>query len=506
MECEAEGGPGDNQNQNRVSVAHSKPGQEREKLLVFRVYKRRWLVLLLLCLLNCSNSMLWLTFAPVADQSAQYLQVSLDQINWLSMVFMVVAIPLSLGTTWMLDTLGLRITLVLGSWVNMLGALLRFIGASGIVPQGTRYLIVMSGQTVCALAQPLVIFAPTKLAALWFPEHQRATANTIASMSNPLGVLFANIFSPMIASGSYNKIPFLLLVYAILASIICFLATTGIRSSGPPTPPSASAESSSSEPFLLGIKLLLKNKAYMILLLCFGSGIAVFTCFSTLLEQILCVRGYTTDFAGLCGALFIIFGVVGAGILGLYVDKTKKFIEATKVNMSFSALACIAFSLVSQMRGQKAAVAVVCSLFGFFGFSIYPIAMELSVECSYPVGEATSAGLIFISGQIQSVLYIILVQTLTKPITDVPFSTCSTADLSWRVSVLVMAGLCSVFTCGFNILFSTTYKRLEAEAEATQGTKQTNGLSIRDCSPGTEAQYQEREHNEGNSPQVSLSA
>lgn len=55
-------------------------------------------------------------------------------------------------------------------------------------------------------------------------------------------------------------------------------------------------------------------------------------------------------------------------------------------------------SQVSLMPQQKAAVAVVCSLFGFFGFSIYPVAMELSVECSYPVGEATSAGLIFISG------------------------------------------------------------------------------------------------------------
>lgn len=55
------------------------------------------------------SSQIWLTFAPVADQSAQYLEVSLEQINWLSMVFMVVTIPLTFGTTWMMDTLGLRI-------------------------------------------------------------------------------------------------------------------------------------------------------------------------------------------------------------------------------------------------------------------------------------------------------------------------------------------------------------------------------------------------------------
>lgn len=56
------------------------------------------------------SSQIWLTFAPVADQSAQYLMVSLEDINWLSVVFLVVAIPVSFVTTWMLDTLGLRVT------------------------------------------------------------------------------------------------------------------------------------------------------------------------------------------------------------------------------------------------------------------------------------------------------------------------------------------------------------------------------------------------------------
>ncbi|XP_044220317.1 solute carrier family 49 member A3 [Thunnus albacares] len=482
---ENNGGPS-SEAQIEVSADVSRrSNSELKKLRVFQVYKRRWFVLLVLCLLNCSNATIWLTFAPVADQSAEYLNVSLEDINWLSLVYMVVAIPLSFGTTWMLDTFGLRITLILGSWLNMFGALLRYLGTLPGESFTVRYIVVMSGQTLGALAQPLIIFTPTKLAALWFPDHQRATANTIASMSNPLGVLLANIMSPVMAETS-ARIPTLLLAYAIPACIICFLATVGIRSSAPPTPPSASAELSTSEPFVQGIKLLLKNKAYLVLLLCFGSGIAVFTCFSTLLEQILCVQGYTNDFAGLCGALFIVFGVVGAGMLGLYVDKTKKFTEATKINMSLTALACIAFSVVSQMREQKAAVAAVCSLFGFFGFSIYPVAMELSVECSYPVGEATSAGLIFISGQIQSVLYIILLQALTNRIADSPLSTCGDAVLSWRVPMLVMAGLCSLFTCCFVIFFHTRYRRLEAEEAATYGTKQSNVSTAAEHAPAVE--------------------
>ncbi|XP_077588503.1 solute carrier family 49 member A3 [Stigmatopora nigra] len=448
----------------QAQVEASSPNEDLKKLLLFKVYKRRWLVLLVLCLLNCSNATLWLTFAPVADQSAQYLRVTLADINSLSLIYMVVSIPLSLGTTWMLDTLGLRLTLILGSWLNMFGALLRIFCPSPFAY--IYYPVVMAGQVLAALAQPLIIFTPTKMAALWFPDHQRATANMLASMANPLGLLVANVVSPAIAYQP-SQIPRLMLVYAVPSCFICFLATVGIRSGTPPTPPSASAERSHSESFLGGVKLLLMNPAYMLLLLCLGSGVGIFTCFSTLLEQILCVQGYTNDFAGLCGALFILSGIVGAALLGLLVDKSKRFMEAIKINMSLSTLAGIAFSVVCLMQRQNVAVAAACSLFGFFGFSIYPVAMELSLECSYPVGEASSAGLIFISGQIFSIGYTSLLQFLATPLADSPRSTCALATQSWKVSMMVLGGLSTFFTILFVIFFHTRYRRLEAEEDAT---------------------------------------
>ncbi|XP_077387861.1 solute carrier family 49 member A3 isoform X1 [Festucalex cinctus] len=444
------------------------PNDELKKLLAFKVYKRRWFVLLVLCLLNCSNATLWLTFAPVAEQSAQYLQATLTEVNWLSVVFMVVSIPLSLAAIWLLDTVGLRVTLVLGSWLNMFGGVARVMG--GPPGDGFRvdFALVMLGQTLAALAQPLVIFAPTKMAALWFPDKQRAVANSAASMANPLGILMANLISPAIAR-SKQQIPFLMLVYSIPACVTCCLATVGIRSSAPPTPPSASAELSTSEPFVQGVRLLLKNRAYLVLLLCFGSGVGVFTSFITLLEQILCVQGYTNDFAGLCAALLIAFGIAGAALLGFYVDKSKRFTEAIKINMAASALAAIAFSVVCLMQRQGVAMATVCSLFGFFGFSVYPAVMELSVECSFPVGEATSAGLIFMAGQILSIVYIVVLQSLAIPVADSPRSTCGLAPHSWKVSMMVPAVLTTFFTCVFIVVFRTRYKRLEAEEDATYG-------------------------------------
>lgn len=67
------------------------------------------------------------------------------------------------------------------AWLNFAGSVLRTLSSTSI---GTHapFAFLMSGQSLCALAQTLVIFSPAKLAAVWFPERQRATANMIGTM------------------------------------------------------------------------------------------------------------------------------------------------------------------------------------------------------------------------------------------------------------------------------------------------------------------------------------
>ncbi|XP_038626104.1 solute carrier family 49 member A3 [Tachyglossus aculeatus] len=451
--------------------------EDGRKLSHFKTYKRRWFLLLVICLLNCSNAMLWLTFAPVASTIADYFHLSINQINWLSLVYLVMSIPFGMGATWILDSMGLRCSILLSAWFNLIGSIIRTFPCIQFPDLGRyNFTFLFIGQSFCAMAQTLVIFSPTKLAALWFPEHQRATANMISSMSNPLGVLIANVLSPALVKRG-EDIPLMLGIYTIPAAVACTLATVGIWEKAPPTPPSASAITSTSEPFLTGLKMLVKNKAYMILALCLGGGIGIFTCFSALLEQIFCVKGYSIDFAGLCGALFIVFGIIGALLLGLYVDRTKQFTEATKVCFSLAALASIVFAMVSQLRNQTVWLAVICSLFGLFGFSTYPISLELAVECSYPVGEGTSTGLVFVLGQVEGMIFMLLLQALAVQHPDVPFSTCKTkeASLDWSTSLLVMAGLCSICSICFVLFFHTDYKRIHAEAISANSIQRVEG-------------------------------
>nr|XP_045017703.1 solute carrier family 49 member A3 isoform X2 [Jaculus jaculus] len=306
---------------------------------------------------------------------------------------------------------------------------------------------------------------PLGIHPIWHGSHLGPGFCWAPRGANPLGILVANVLSPALVKKA-EDIPIMLGVYIAPAALACLLATACLWENVPPVPPSVGAASSTSEDFSHGLKLLIKNKAYVILAVCFGGGIGAFTSFSALLEQILCASGYSNEFSGLCGALFIVFGILGALILGLYVDRTKHFTEATKIGLSLTSMTFVAFALVSQLQGQTLALAAICSLLGLFGFSVAPVAMELAVECSFPVGEGSSAGLIFILGQAEGVLIMLLLMALTVKRTGSSFSTCGHGEdpLDWTVSLLVLASLCALFTCVMVLFFHTPYRRLEAES------------------------------------------
>ena len=71
------------------------------------------------------------------------------------------------------------VQVVMGAWLNAVGAAIRIIGS---FYSDNRFIVVMIGQTLAACAQPFLLNSPTKLAANWFGEKERATANMLSSL------------------------------------------------------------------------------------------------------------------------------------------------------------------------------------------------------------------------------------------------------------------------------------------------------------------------------------
>lgn len=62
------------------------------------------------------------TFVPVSTVMAVYYNVSTSAINWMSQIFMLASIPMTFVGIWALDAKGLREAIVIGGFMNALGA------------------------------------------------------------------------------------------------------------------------------------------------------------------------------------------------------------------------------------------------------------------------------------------------------------------------------------------------------------------------------------------------
>jgi len=57
---------------------------------------------------------------------------------------------------------------------------------------------------------------------------------------------------------------------------------------------------------------------------------------------------------------------------------------------------------IAQYAELEVILALLCAVSGLFGLALYPVCLELSVECSFPVGEGTAAGFLVLSGFVMS--------------------------------------------------------------------------------------------------------
>jgi MFS transporter, FLVCR family, MFS-domain-containing protein 7 len=505
-----------------------------------RVYKIRWYILLVICIANVSNSVNWIMYSSIADFTGQFYSVDYDAVNFLSLSYLIISTVAGFFSFWLIDNIGVRTSLNLGSWMNFLGSTIRVVSsidwADGepLVPQSSKYAVLMTGQSLCGLAQPFILFVTTKFANTWFADDQRALANTLALGSNALGSLVGSFVSSQIVDNQASVLTQMSLLNIIMCafSLTPALMACFVTRSKPKCPPSYSAvinsntntnsnnndrllssanylinneEADSSSKFMnefriyMGhVKNLLKSKDFLILLTTFGFALGLVNALTTLLEQILCVRGYTDEDVGYFGGSMIIFGLVGSVISGFILDKTKRFEEMAKICFSIGSVANIMLALVQLYNNDKSTVYYLTLtsfiIIGFFGLPLLPICMEMAVECVYPIPEATSTGLLMIAGQIFGIVMILAYPKLAKQVdfnsydfrilqtctdTSVPsnasFSSTTTtiktttsselAVLDYTYPLYGQTAMLVLFSLIFVLFFKCAYLRLRSERE-----------------------------------------
>ncbi len=362
-----------------------------------KAYGYRWLVLLAFMVIGGMTQVLWITFAPVTSAAAVFYHTSDLMIGLLSMSFMIVYIIVVLPSAWAIDTWGFRKAVGLGAALTAVFGLTRGIFAS-------NFTVVFLSQVGIAVGQPFVIGAITKVAARWFPAKERATASAVGTLALYLGPLAAMLLTPFLVLRI--GLPHTLLVYGVAAAAAAVLFLV-IAREHPPTP----AGRDERVLMLEGLKSMLRQRDFIYLLIMFFVGLGMFNGVSTWIEDIIRPRGFTISQAGLLGGLMLVGGIIGAVIMSLISDQSRR-----RKPFLVLALAGLLPGLVGMTFATSSWLLYLSGfVLGFFLLSAGPIGFQYAAEITHPAPEGTSNSLLLVMGQISGIIFILAMDVFKNP-------------------------------------------------------------------------------------------
>ncbi len=365
-----------------------------------KVYRYRWIVLIVFMFVVAINQLLWITFAPITSAATVYYGVSNLSIGLLSMIFMIVYVFVSIPASWVIDTYGIRIAVGIGAVLTGVFGLLRGILAD-------NFTFVLIAQIGIAIGQPFILNAMTTVAARWFPIKERATAAGLGSLAMYLGIVAALVLTPILTIQS--QISGMLLIYGVVAAIGAVLFFLFVKER-PPTAPCRPDQEERSLVFD-GLKESLRLRDFILLLVIFFVGLGVFNAVTTWIEDIVRPRGFSIVQAGYIGGLMIVGGIIGAVVIPLLSDhfrKRKPYVVLAVIGATLGLVGVTFFSSYWLLL-------ISAFIFGFFLLSAGPVGFQYGAEITYPTPEGTSNGLLLLMGQISGIVFILAMDSLKSP-------------------------------------------------------------------------------------------
>jgi MFS family permease len=473
------------------------------------VTKSRFAVLAVFCLGNGLNEMMQLTFSPIYAATQTAFNVSSETVTLLPAVYLLAFIPASIVLAFLRVRWGLRTCLVAGASIQCLGAILRYVAC--VVQPSHSFPLLLLGQTLAALAQPVYTNLPAMLSATWFPAQDRALATVAATLANPIGNALGSVVPSLVvpddatAAVAAKTLSYVTLSQAIAAFAI-LVATFYCISDEPIEPPSAAAAMRRRNNALLLVKnldnasdsaaknldtvsllaagnedsdaatsspssshnnnnviviqvlqkeymTLLQNFNFIRLLIGFGLGLGVFNALLALLGQLLAPCGYKPAAAGIAGGVMLSSGLFTAIAIGVALRKTGAFVPLLRGGIVIAALAMAGF-LAALRPNAYAALLGFSALLGAAAVPLHPLTLENAAEHTYPLSEDASATLLTAAGKGLGVIFVFSVQPLLAS------NSCSTI---FTPGAGVLACIITISAL-FLVSFQADYRRGTAES------------------------------------------
>eukprot|EP00112_Aurelia_sp_Birch-Aquarium-sp1_P002323 Seg1254.8 transcript_id=Seg1254.8/GoldUCD/mRNA.D3Y31 product="Feline leukemia virus subgroup C receptor-related protein 2" protein_id=Seg1254.8/GoldUCD/D3Y31 len=206
----------------------------------FTLYRRRWMVLGIFSLVSMMNEIIWISLSSISNIVQEYYQVSSLAVDWLSMIYLLLFM-LAIVSAYLLHKYGLKFAIVTGALLNAIGSSFRAVGVNR-----SGFVFVFIGSSFAALGQCFLFFLPPYIAAVWFGEHERATASSIGMLMSIAGIAGGFLMGAVVVPNSKdydhkvkNGMLELLISQAGISAILAIVSIVVVKDA-PPTPPSRS--------------------------------------------------------------------------------------------------------------------------------------------------------------------------------------------------------------------------------------------------------------------------
>lgn len=385
-------------------------------------YKRRFFVLFLFCAHSAINSFQWIQYSSITSVISDFYGATNIQVNWTSIIYMVTYIPFIIHASLMLEKVGLRKAILIGTIGTALGSLVKYqLGSS---PGMNSFWWMMAGQTIVALSQLYIISIPPLLAAVWFPDNQVSTATGIGVFGNQLGIALGFIVPPYVISDNKaskdvigTDLNCLHASVFWISFIICLTSMLTLEDKPPKPPGSASYHAAhqietdqekgetgdvKTETFAT-IRELCRDVDFGLLILSYGINVGCFYAVSTVLNQMVERSGSTDmiDLAGKLGLLLVLSGMAGSVLCGQLLDRFHAYKLIIVFIYLFSLLSMLLFTLVLEIKfNGHWSLYIAAIILGFFMTGYLPLGFEFAAEITYPHPANTPAGLLNLSAQV----------------------------------------------------------------------------------------------------------
>ncbi|TMW59752.1 hypothetical protein Poli38472_004821 [Pythium oligandrum] len=379
---------------------------------------RKWLMVGILSVLTAVNQGICYSYAPIASIAETRWEQKLHSTELIT-VYFVSYIPCSFFGSWLMDKKGLRYGVLLGGFLQALGAFVRYFATFSSSVAVEAY-VTLFGQVLASIAMPFMVNSPPVLSANWFPPSLRATSTSIAVNANAMGTAFIYITAPFVVH-SADSIPAWNLAVAIVAMLSFVVAIFFFRSF--PSPTHGEAESVISDVQLheeydwTQWANAFLHRGFWHTVVAFSVAECIVNAMSALLGKFLATEGFSKIEIGIIGAAFIVSSLVGSQIISRHVDEQRNHQLALQVCLVLTAVFLAAFKATLSIGDTWVTLGSLMIVGAFLG-PLQPIVLELGVECAFPTSEATVAALQQLCGNFLSAILVPGMSVLRRSHTD----------------------------------------------------------------------------------------